>query len=165
MLDAISCKVEIMPCHFIGNPSIIPETIHHRTNMKALVKAKAEPGLWLQDVPEPEVGINDVLIKVLKTGICGTDLHIFKWDAWAQKTIPVPMVVGHEFVGEVSAVGSNVSDFHVGEIVSAEGHVVCGRCRNCLAGRRHLCKDTVGIGVNRTGAFAEFISVPMWRSM
>jgi threonine 3-dehydrogenase len=129
--------------------------------MKALVKAKSEPGLWLEDVPEPEVGINDVLIKVLKTGICGTDLHIYNWDAWAQKTIPVPMVVGHEFVGEVLATGSNVSDFHPGEIVSAEGHVVCGRCRNCLAGRRHLCKDTVGIGVNRPGAFAEFVSVPM----
>ncbi|MBK1883390.1 L-threonine 3-dehydrogenase [Luteolibacter pohnpeiensis] len=129
--------------------------------MKALVKAKAEPGLWLEDVPEPEVGINDVLIKVHKTGICGTDLHIYNWDSWAQKTIPVPMVVGHEFVGEVVSVGSNVVDFHEGEIVSAEGHVVCGRCRNCLAGRRHLCKDTVGIGVNRTGAFAEYISVPM----
>ena len=129
--------------------------------MKALVKAKSEPGLWLQDVPEPKTGINDVLIKVHKTGICGTDLHIWKWDAWAQKTIKVPMVVGHEFVGEVVSVGSNVVDFHPGEIVSAEGHVVCGRCRNCLAGRRHLCKDTVGIGVNRTGAFAEYISVPM----
>ena len=129
--------------------------------MKALVKAKAERGLWLQDVPEPSVGINDVLIKVRKTGICGTDLHIYNWDAWAQRTIPVPMVVGHEFVGEVVSVGANVSDFHPGEIVSAEGHVVCGRCRNCLAGRRHLCKDTVGIGVNRTGAFAEYISVPM----
>jgi len=129
--------------------------------MKALVKAKSEPGLWLQDVPEPEIGINDVLIKVLKTGICGTDLHIYNWDTWAQKTIPVPMVVGHEFVGEVVATGSNVTDFHTGEIVSAEGHVVCGRCRNCLAGRRHLCKDTVGIGVNRTGAFAEYVSVPM----
>lgn len=129
--------------------------------MKALVKAHAERGLWLQDVPEPEPGINDVLIKVHKTGICGTDLHIYKWDEWARQTIPVPMVVGHEFVGEVIRVGSNVSDFHAGEIVSAEGHVVCGRCRNCLAGRRHLCKDTVGIGVNRPGAFAEFISVPM----
>lgn len=129
--------------------------------MKALVKAHAERGLWLQDVPEPEPGINDVLIKVRKTGICGTDLHIYKWDDWARQTIPVPMVVGHEFVGEVIRVGSNVSDFHAGEIVSAEGHVVCGRCRNCLAGRRHLCKDTVGIGVNRPGAFAEFISVPM----
>src|SRR3954465_11655168 len=129
--------------------------------MKALVKSKAERGLWLQDVPEPQVGINDVLIKVQKTGICGTDLHIYKWDAWAQKTIPVPMVVGHEFVGEVVEAGSNVADFHRGDIVSAEGHVVCGRCRNCLAGRRHLCKDTKGIGVNRPGAFAEFISVPM----
>ncbi len=129
--------------------------------MKALVKAKSDVGLWLQDVPEPEVGINDVLIKVHKTGICGTDLHIYNWDAWARKTIPVPMVVGHEFVGEVVGVGSNVSDFHTGEIVSAEGHLVCGRCRNCLAGRRHLCKNTLGIGVNRTGAFAERISVPM----
>jgi len=129
--------------------------------MKALVKAQAERGLWLEDVPEPDVGINDVLIKVRKTGICGTDLHIYTWDEWAQKTIPVPMVVGHEFVGEVMDVGSNVNDFHPGEIVSAEGHVVCGRCRNCLAGRRHLCNDTVGIGVNRPGAFAEYISVPM----
>ena len=129
--------------------------------MKALVKAKSEPGLWLQDVPEPTIGINDVLIRVHKTGICGTDLHIYKWDAWAQKTIPVPMVVGHEFVGEVVEVGANVNDFHKGDLVSAEGHVVCGRCRNCLAGRRHLCADTKGIGVNRTGAFAEFISVPM----
>lgn len=129
--------------------------------MKALVKSKSERGLWLEDVPEPEVGINDVLIQVRKTGICGTDLHIYNWDSWAQKTIPVPMVVGHEFVGEVVATGSNVNDFHLGDIVSAEGHVVCGRCRNCLAGRRHLCKDTQGIGVNRTGAFAEFISVPM----
>jgi threonine 3-dehydrogenase len=129
--------------------------------MKALVKAKSEPGLWLQDVPEPTHGINDVLIRVHKTGICGTDLHIYKWDAWAAKTIPVPMVVGHEFVGEVIEVGSNVNDFHKGDIVSAEGHVVCGRCRNCLAGRRHLCADTKGIGVNRPGAFAELISVPM----
>ena len=129
--------------------------------MKALVKAKAEPGLWLRDVPEPTCGINDVLIRVHKTGICGTDLHIHKWDAWAQRTIPVPMVVGHEFVGEVVQVGSNVNDFHTGDIVSAEGHVVCGRCRNCLAGRRHLCADTKGIGVNRPGAFAELISVPM----
>jgi len=129
--------------------------------MKALVKSRSEPGLWLEEVPEPKVGINDVLIRVDRTGICGTDLHIYKWDAWAQKTIPVPMVVGHEFVGEVTRVGSNVSDFHPGELVSAEGHVVCGRCRNCLAGRRHLCADTRGIGVNRTGAFAEYISVPM----
>ena len=129
--------------------------------MKDLVKAQAKRGLWLEDVPDPDVGINDVLIKVQKTGICGTDLHIYTWDEWAQKTIPVPMVVGHEFVGEVMDVGPNVNDFHPGEIVSAEGHVVCGRCRNCLAGRRHLCNDTVGIGVNRPGAFAEYISVPM----
>ncbi len=129
--------------------------------MKALVKRKSERGLWLEEVPKPTIGINDVLIKVDRTGICGTDLHIFKWDAWAQATIPVPMVVGHEFVGEIVEVGSNVSDFFPGEIVSAEGHVVCGRCRNCLAGKRHLCTDTQGIGVNRTGAFAEYISVPM----
>lgn len=129
--------------------------------MKALVKKERRPGLWLEEVPAPTAGINDVLIRVHKTGICGTDLHIYKWDAWAQKTIPVPMVVGHEFVGEVVQVGANVNDFHPGDLVSAEGHVVCGRCRNCLAGRRHLCKDTQGIGVNRTGAFAEFIAVPM----
>ncbi len=129
--------------------------------MKALVKSQSARGLWLQDVPEPNMGINDVLIKVRKTGICGTDLHIYKWDAWAQRTVPVPMVVGHEFVGEVVSVGSNVADFRPGDIVSAEGHVVCGRCRNCFAGRRHLCKDTSGIGVNRPGAFAEYISVPM----
>ena len=129
--------------------------------MRALAKAQAKPGLWLEEVPVPEIGINDVLIRVHKTGICGTDLHIYNWDEWAQETIHVPMVIGHEFVGEVAAVGSNVADFFVGDIVSAEGHVVCGRCRNCLAGRRHLCKDTKGIGVNRTGAFAEYISVPM----
>ncbi len=129
--------------------------------MKALVKSKAEPGLWLEDIPEPKVGINDVLIQVDRTGICGTDMHIYKWDAWASKTIPVPMAVGHEFVGEVIEVGSNVNDFHPGEIVSGEGHVVCGRCRNCLAGRRHLCNVTKGIGVNRPGAFAEYIALPM----
>ncbi len=129
--------------------------------MKALAKTKAEPGLELVDVPEPKVGINDVLIRVNRTGICGTDLHIYKWDAWAQQTIPVPMVVGHEFVGEIVQVGSNVNDFRVGDIVSGEGHVVCGRCRNCMAGRRHLCADTKGIGVNRPGAFAEYLSLPM----
>ncbi|QDT62560.1 L-threonine 3-dehydrogenase [Stieleria bergensis] len=129
--------------------------------MKALVKRNAQPGLSLEDVPEPEVGINDVLIRVDRTGICGTDLHIYKWDSWAQKTIPVPMVVGHEFVGEIVDVGSNVSDFKAGQIVSGEGHVVCGRCRNCWAGRRHLCADTAGIGVNRPGAFAEYIALPM----
>src|SRR5437763_7348755 len=128
--------------------------------MKALVKKEAEPGLWLDEVPVPEVGINEVLIRVLRTGICGTDVHIYNWDAWAQKTIPVPLVIGHEFVGEIVAAGANVKDFHPGEIVSGEGHVVCGRCRNCLAGRRHLCKDTRGIGVNRPGAFAEYIALP-----
>src|ERR1700677_311049 len=128
--------------------------------MLALVKKKAAEGLWLEDVPKPTIGINDVLIKVLRTGICGTDLHIYKWDAWAQKTIPVPLVIGHEFVGAIVEVGSNVKDFNVGEIVSGEGHVVCGRCRNCLAGRRHLCKDTHGVGVNRPGAFAEYIALP-----
>jgi threonine 3-dehydrogenase len=129
--------------------------------MKALIKRKPAPGLWLEGVPEPEIGINDVLIRVHRTGICGTDVHIWKWDDWARKTIPVPMVVGHEFVGEVVAVGANVADFHPGEIVSGEGHVVCGLCRNCLAGRRHLCKDTRGVGVNRPGAFAEYIALPM----
>ncbi|MBO0911881.1 MAG: L-threonine 3-dehydrogenase [Acidobacteria bacterium] len=134
--------------------------------MKALIKRKAERGLWLEDVPEPGIGINDVKVRVLLTGICGTDLHIYHWDAWAQSTIPVPMVVGHEFVGEIVAVGSNVSDFHPGELVSGEGHVTCGRCRNCLAGRRHLCAHTQGVGVNRAGAFAEYIVLPMsniWR--
>src|SRR5436190_16518045 len=129
--------------------------------MKALVKKERARGLWLEDVPEPEAGDNDVKIRVKRTAICGTDVHIYKWDEWAQKTIPTPMVVGHEFVGEVAEVGANVKDFFPGEVVSAEGHVVCGRCRNCLAGRRHLCKDTQGIGVNRPGAFAEYISVPM----
>lgn len=129
--------------------------------MKALVKSKSQRGLWLEDVPEPGIGQGDVLIRVDRTGICGTDLHIFKWDAWAQKTIPVPMVVGHEFVGEVVEVGANVKDFFPGQVVSGEGHVVCGHCRNCLAGRRHLCADTKGIGVNRPGAFAEYLTLPM----
>lgn len=129
--------------------------------MKALVKSHSKPGLWLEDVEPPTIGINDVLIKVDRTGICGTDVHIYNWDNWAQKTIPVPMTVGHEFVGEIVAVGSNVVDFLIGDIVSGEGHVVCGRCRNCMAGRRHLCADTRGIGVNRPGAFAELIALPM----
>jgi threonine 3-dehydrogenase len=129
--------------------------------VKALVKREATEGLWLEDVPEPTIGINDVLIRVRKTGICGTDVHIYNWDAWARKTIPVPMVVGHEFVGEILKVGSNVADFRPGDVVSGEGHVVCGRCRNCMAGRRHLCRDTKGVGVNRAGAFAEYISLPM----
>jgi threonine 3-dehydrogenase len=129
--------------------------------MKALVKAHAEPGLWLDDVPEPAIGINDVLIRVRKTGICGTDVHIHRWDAWAQRTIPVPMVIGHEFVGEIVEVGANVTDFHPGEIVSGEGHVVCGRCRNCMAGRRQLCAHSIGLGVQRPGAFAEYVALPM----
>src|ERR1700733_13424439 len=134
--------------------------------MRALVKARAERGLWLEDVPEPEYGINDVLIRVRRTGICGTDVHIYQWDEWARQTIPVPMVIGPEFVGTIAAVGPNVPDFHVGDLVSGEGHVTCGRCRNCLAGRRHLCAYTSGVGVNRPGAFAEFIALPMtniWR--
>jgi len=128
--------------------------------MKALVKSKSEAGLWLEDVPVPEYGIDDVLIKVHRTGVCGTDLHIYNWDEWAQKTIPVPNVIGHEFVGEIAAIGSNVIDFKPGDIVSGEGHLVCGRCRNCLAGRRHLCADTRGIGVNVGGAFAEYLTLP-----
>ncbi len=129
--------------------------------MKALVKRESCEGLWLEDVPEPELGINDVLIRTLRTAICGTDMHIYNWDAWAQKTIPVPMIVGHEFVGEIVDVGSNVIDFYAGQIVSGEGHVVCGRCRNCMAGRRHLCAFTSGIGVDRSGAFAEYMTLPM----
>jgi threonine 3-dehydrogenase len=134
--------------------------------MKALVKSRAGRGLWLEDIPEPQIGINDVLVRVHYTGICGTDVHIYDWDEWARKTIPVPMAIGHEFAGEIVAVGSNVSDFFPGDIVSGEGHVVCGRCRNCLAGRRHLCAHTQGVGVNRPGAFAELIALPMsniWR--
>ena len=134
--------------------------------MKALVKSRSERGLWLEEVPEPAIGINDVKIRVLLTGICGTDLHIYEWDDWAKSTIPVPLVIGHEFVGEIVAIGSNVADYRVGELVSGEGHVICGRCRNCLAGRRHLCAHTKGVGVNRPGAFAEYIVLPMsniWR--
>ncbi|CAN5520380.1 L-threonine 3-dehydrogenase [soil metagenome] len=134
--------------------------------MRALVKSRPESGLWLEDVPEPEIGINDVLIKVLRTGVCGTDVHIYNWDAWASKTVPTPMVIGHEFVGQIFEIGSNVSDFAPGDIVSGEGHLVCGRCRNCMAGRRHLCPHTEGVGVNRTGAFADYIALPMtniWR--
>ncbi|HEX7950728.1 MAG TPA: L-threonine 3-dehydrogenase [Candidatus Limnocylindrales bacterium] len=129
--------------------------------MLALVKRQAGPGLALTEVPIPAIGINDVLIKVRKTGICGTDLHIESWDPWAAKTITPPLVVGHEFVGVVEAVGANVSDFHPGELVSGEGHVVCGRCRHCLAGQRHLCANTVGLGVGRDGAFAEYVALPM----
>src|SRR5450755_4077720 len=134
--------------------------------MKALVKSRNEPGLWLEDIEAPKPGLNDVLIRVHRAGICGTDVHIYKWDDWAQKTIPVPMAIGHEFVGVIAETGSNVADFFPGDLVSGEGHVVCGRCRNCLAGRRHLCAHTKGVGVNRPGAFADYIAVPMtniWR--
>lgn len=129
--------------------------------MKAIVKRKPEPGLWIDEVPIPEPGVNDVLVKIMKTAICGTDVHIYNWDAWSQKTIPVPMVIGHEFAGRVERVGANVTDFHPGDIVSGEGHIVCGRCRNCLAGRRHLCMNTSGVGVNRTGAYAEYLCIPV----
>jgi|TARA_B100001964_G_scaffold226909_2_gene276272 threonine 3-dehydrogenase len=129
--------------------------------VKALLKKEAKAGLWLDEVPEPKTDINDVMIKVLRTAICGTDLHIYNWDQWARNSIPVPLVVGHEFVGEIVEVGANVNDFRVGQIVSGEGHVVCGRCRNCMAGRRHLCADSKGIGVNRDGAFAEYVVLPM----
>lgn len=129
--------------------------------MRALVKTQAGPGLSLIDVPEPLIGINDVLIRVKKTGICGTDLHIESWDPWAAKTIHAPLVAGHEFVGDVMEVGSNVAGFQPGDLVSGEGHVVCGRCRHCLAGRRHLCANTIGLGVGRDGAFAEYVALPM----
>jgi len=128
--------------------------------VKALVKARAEPGIWLQDIPEPRVGHNDVLIKVRKTAICGTDMHIYNWDAWAQKTIPVPMAVGHEYCGEVVEVGSEVAGIKPGDRVSGEGHITCGYCRNCRAGRRHLCRNTVGVGVDRPGCFAEYLAIP-----
>ena len=129
--------------------------------MNAMVKKKPDRGLWLEQVPIPEIGINDVLIKVDRTGICGTDLHIYNWNEWAQKSIRIPLVIGHEFVGIIERVGSNVKDFRPGDVVSGEGHVVCGRCRNCLAGRKHLCADTQGVGINRPGAFAEYIAIPV----
>lgn len=128
--------------------------------MKALVKSKPEEGLWMEDVPMPEVGAGEVLIKINKTSICGTDVHIWKWDKWAQKTIPVGMTVGHEFSGKIAEIGEGVKDFEIGELVSGEGHIVCGHCRNCLAGRRHLCPNTKGVGVNRTGAFAQYLCIP-----
>ncbi len=136
-------------------------------NMKALIKQLAEPGIWLGETPVPVPGVNDVLIKIKKTAICGTDIHIYKWDDWAKKTIPVPMTIGHEYVGEVVAFGSNVQDVKLGEIVSGEGHLVCGHCRNCRAGRRHLCPNTLGVGVNRPGCFAEYLCIPVtnvWHS-
>jgi threonine 3-dehydrogenase len=129
--------------------------------MKALVKTQRSPGLELQEVPVPEIGINDVLIKIKRTAICGTDVHIYNWDEWAQQTIPVPLIIGHEFVGTVETLGNNVHDFGIGDLVSGEGHIVCGRCRNCLAGRRHLCNSTSGVGVNRSGSYAEYLSIPV----
>lgn len=129
--------------------------------MKALVKARSEPGLWLEDVPLPAVGNNDVLIKILKTSICGTDVQIWDWNQWAQKTIPVPMTIGHEFVGLVEQFGQNVHDYKVGDLVSGEGHLICGHCRNCLAGRRHLCAHTSGVGINRPGAYGQYLSIPV----
>ncbi len=128
--------------------------------MKALVKAKPEPGVWMEQVPLPEIGPTDVLIKIRKTAICGTDVHIYRWDDWSQKTIPVPMTIGHEYVGEIVEVGEEVEDFEPGDRVSGEGHIVCGHCRNCRAGREHLCRKTVGVGVNRPGAFAEYLAIP-----
>src|SRR5918995_2861276 len=128
--------------------------------MRALVKAKAEPGIWMEQVPVPEIGPNDVLIKVKKTAICGTDVHIYNWDQWAQKTVPVPMVTGHEFVGTVADFGAAVTEYKVGQRVSGEGHIVCGHCRNCRAGRGHLCRNTLGVGVNRPGAFGEYVAIP-----
>ena len=128
--------------------------------MKALVKTQAKEGIWLEDMPEPEIGNNDVLVKIKKTAICGTDIHIYNWDEWAKKIIPIPMITGHEYAGEIVELGSNVTDLKVGDIVSGEGHITCGRCRNCLGGRIHLCPKTIGVGVNRTGAFAEYLAVP-----
>ncbi|WP_285817813.1 L-threonine 3-dehydrogenase [Echinimonas agarilytica] len=132
--------------------------------MKALAKLKSEPGIWMTEVPIPEVGHNDLLIKIHKTAICGTDLHIYKWDEWSQNTIPVPMVVGHEYAGEVVAMGQEVAGFSVGDRVSGEGHITCGHCRNCRAGRRHLCRNTYGVGVNRAGAFAEYLVIPAYNA-
>ncbi len=128
--------------------------------MKTLAKVKAEPGIWMVDAAKPDVGPNDVLIKIKKTAICGTDMHIYKWDEWSQKTIPVPMTVGHEYVGVVAGMGSEVRGLKIGQRVSGEGHLVCGHCRNCRAGRRHLCRNTTGVGVNRPGAFAEYLVIP-----
>ncbi|HET7203303.1 MAG TPA: L-threonine 3-dehydrogenase, partial [Steroidobacteraceae bacterium] len=132
--------------------------------MKALVKSQRAPGIWMESVPEPKVGPNDVLIKIRKTAICGTDIHIYNWDHWAQKTIPVPMHMGHEYVGEIVQIGSEVQGFEIGDRVSGEGHITCGYCRNCRAGRRHLCRNTVGVGVNRPGCFAEYLAIPAFNA-
>ncbi len=152
---------EVSCCVLLCWPYENTKSIKKGLIVEALVKKRPERGLWREDVPIPEVGINDVLIKIHKTSICGTDVHIYNWDSWAQKTIEPPLVIGHEFVGSVEKIGDNVHDVELGELVSGEGHIVCGRCRNCRAGRRHLCKDPEGIGVNRNGAFAEYISIPV----
>ncbi|WP_275076004.1 L-threonine 3-dehydrogenase [Providencia rettgeri] len=132
--------------------------------MKALSKLKAEPGIWMTDVPKPELGHNDVMIKIRKTAICGTDVHIYNWDEWSQKTIPVPMVVGHEYIGEIVAIGQEVKGFKIGDRVSGEGHITCGHCRNCRGGRTHLCRNTIGMGVNREGCFAEYLVIPAFNA-
>ncbi len=132
--------------------------------MKALAKLKSEPGIWMMDAPLPEVGHNDIMIKIRKTAICGTDVHIYNWDSWSQRTIPVPMIVGHEYVGEIVAIGQEVSGFLIGDRVAGEGHITCGFCRNCRAGRRHLCRNTIGVGVNRPGAFAEYLVIPAFNA-
>ncbi|WP_369309250.1 L-threonine 3-dehydrogenase [Providencia rettgeri] len=132
--------------------------------MKALSKLKAEPGIWMTDVPKPELGHNDVMIKIRKTAICGTDVHIYNWDEWSQKTIPVPMVVGHEYIGEIVAIGQEVKGFNIGDRVSGEGHITCGHCRNCRGGRTHLCRNTIGVGVNRAGCFAEYLVIPAFNA-
>ena len=134
--------------------------MNHPDSMKALVKAKSEPGIWMDDVAMPEIGPNDVLIRINKTAICGTDIHIYNWDDWSQKTIPVPMTIGHEFAGEIAEIGREVRGFAPGDRVSGEGHITCGHCRNCRAGRSHLCRNAVGVGVNRDGAFAEYLAIP-----
>ena len=128
--------------------------------MRALVKSKAEPGIWLEDQPQPEIGPNDVLVRVRKTAICGTDIHIYNWDDWSQATVPVPMTIGHEFMGQVEAVGSHVAGFEIGDRVSGEGHITCGHCRNCRAGKRHLCRNTIGVGIQRPGCFADYLALP-----
>ena len=132
--------------------------------MKSLAKLKAEPGIWMTDSPKPEIGHNDLLIKIKKTAICGTDIHIYNWDEWSQKTIPVPMVVGHEYAGEVVGIGQEVKGFALGDRVSGEGHITCGHCRNCRGGRTHLCRNTVGVGVNRAGSFAEYLVIPAFNA-
>ena len=128
--------------------------------MKALVKSKAEPGIWMEEVPKPEAGQNDLLIRIRKTAICGSDIHIYNWDQWSQRTIPVPTILGHEFVGEIAGIGNEVDGFNLGDRISGEGHITCGHCRDCLAGRRHLCRNALGVGINRPGSFAEYLAIP-----